>query len=66
MLYSPPGDDSVSDFVCRNNIFLFVRSLVTHFKLDQETVYFEPPALYQFQDVGQVREQVFVYASIIE
>ncbi|XP_023339464.1 guanine nucleotide exchange factor VAV2 [Eurytemora carolleeae] len=53
VVYSPPEDDSVEDFVCRNNIFLFLRSVVTHFDLE-ESFFFDPTCLYQYQDVGKV------------
>ena len=54
VLYHPPEDNSVEDFICRNNIFLFVRSLVNHFKLETEVAFFDPPCLYEYQDIGKV------------
>jgi len=54
VIYSPPEENSVDDFVCRNNIFLFLHAAVTHFGLRTDHHFFEPPCLYQYQDVGQV------------
>ena len=44
---------SVSDFLCRNNIFLFLRAVVSHFELSESQV-FCPEDLYLCQDVGKV------------
>jgi hypothetical protein len=35
VIYTPPGDGSVEDFVCRNNIFLFLHAAFSSFHLDQ-------------------------------
>ena len=43
----------MSDFLCRNNIFLFLRALVSHFELSESQV-FCPEDLYLCQDIGKV------------
>ena len=44
---------SVSDFLCRNNIFLFLHAVLSHFELTEQQV-FNPEDLYLCQDIGKV------------
>ena len=44
---------SVSDFLCRNNIFLFLHALVSHFELTQSQL-FSPEDLYLCKDISKV------------
>ena len=44
---------SVSDFLCRNNIFLFLRASVFHFELADSQI-FSPEDLYLCQDIAKV------------
>ena len=46
---------SVSDFLCRNNIFLFLHALASpqHFKFEQDLL-FDPEDLYLCRDISKV------------
>lgn len=44
---------SVSDFLCRNNIFLFLHAVVANFELDEDQL-FQPVDLYLCKNVGKV------------
>lgn len=44
---------SVSDFLCRNNIYLFMHGLVSHFDLSEDQL-FRPEDLYMCRDIGKV------------
>ena len=46
--------ESVSDFICRNNIFLFLYAAVNNFGLDPDEFFFEPTSLYQYKDIPMV------------
>jgi len=54
VVYSSPEAEAVSDFVCRNNIFLFLYAAVNNFQLDTDDHFFEPTALYQYKDISKV------------
>jgi len=54
VVYSSPEAEAVSDFVCRNNIFLFLYAAVNNFELDADDHFFEPTALYQYKDIAKV------------
>ncbi len=58
LLDSPEPDvgRSVSDFLCRHNIFLFLHATVASFHLDTGQYFFQPEELYQCRDVGKVLE----------
>lgn len=45
--------EAVSDFVCRNNIFLFLSAAIKNFKLDHEH-FFQPSDLYEAEDISMV------------
>lgn len=47
------SSSNVSDFLCRNNIFLFLHAVLSHFELTEEQV-FSPEDLYLCQDIGKV------------
>ena len=57
VIYSSPEAEAVSDFVCRNNIFLFLYAPVNNFGLDPDEFFFEPTALYQYKDISKVTSQ---------
>lgn len=57
VIYSSPEAEAVSDFVCRNNIFLFLYAAVNNFGLDPDEFFFEPTALYQYKDISKVTSQ---------
>jgi len=54
VIYSSPESEAVSDFVCRNNIFLFLYAAVNNFGLDPDEHFFDPTALYQYKDISKV------------
>jgi len=54
VVYASPEAEAVSDFVCRNNIFLFLYAAVNNFQLDTDDHFFEPTALYQYKDISKV------------
>ncbi len=59
VLLDPPESEvgrSVSDFLCRHNIFLFLHAAVASFHLDTESHFFQPEELYQCKDLGRVLE----------
>ncbi len=47
------SSSNVSDFLCRNNIFLFLHAILSHFELTEEQI-FSPEDLYLCQDIGKV------------
>lgn len=49
------GSAGVNDFLCRNNIFLFLHSCIQSFHLDND-YFFQPEDLYQCKNVGRVVE----------
>ena len=51
---SGPQSEAVGDFVCRNNIFLFLYAAVNNFGLDPDQYFFDPTALYQYKDISKV------------
>ena len=55
VVYASPEAEAVSDFVCRNNIFLFLYAAVNNFQLDTDDHFFEPTALYQYKDISKAR-----------
>ena len=48
------GDPAVSDFVCRSNIFLFLKAITSNFNLNVQQHWFEPEDLYLCRNIGQV------------
>jgi len=57
VLFDPPDPDSgrsVSDFLCRHNIFLFLHAAVAAFQLNMDESFFQPEDLYQCRDLGRV------------
>ena len=44
----------MSDFVCRNNIFLFLYAIVNNFGMDPDEFFFDPADLYQYKDISNV------------
>ena len=54
MICSSPETESVSDFVCRNNIFHFLTAAVNNFDLDPDEYFFDMPDLYQYKDISKV------------
>jgi hypothetical protein len=50
------GSAGVNDFLCRNNIFLFLYSCVQSFNLGMDDHFFQPEDLYQCKNVGRVLE----------
>jgi len=54
VVYASPEAEAVSDFICRNNIFLFLYAAVNNFQLDADDHFFEPTALYQYKDISKV------------
>ncbi len=54
----PTVGRSVSDFLCRHNIFLFLHAAVASFHLDTEKHFFQPEELYQCKDLGRVLETI--------
>ena len=49
------GSAGVNDFLCRNNIFLFLHSCIQSFHLDND-YFFQPEDLYQCKNVARVIE----------
>lgn len=47
---------SVSDFLCRHNIFLFLHAVISDFHLSMEDHFFQPEDLYQCKNLGRVLE----------
>ena len=47
---------SVSDFLCRHNIFLFLHAIISNFQLSMDEHFFQPEELYQCKNVGKVLE----------
>ena len=48
------GSAGVNDFLCRNNIFLFLHSCIQSFHLGMDEHFFQPEDLYQCKDVRRV------------
>ena len=53
VIFEDGSGRSVSDFLCRNNIFLFLRASVFHFELADSQI-FSPEDLYLCQDIAKV------------
>jgi len=59
VLVDPPDPEagrSVSDFLCRHNIFLFLHAAVADFHLNMDESFFQPEDLYHCRDLGRVLE----------
>ena len=54
VIYCSTQSEAVGDFVCRNNIFLFLYAAVNNFDLDPDSYFFDPTALYQYKDISKV------------
>ena len=48
----------MSDFVCRNNIFLFLYAAVNNFGMDPDDFFFDPADLYQYKDISKVIKRI--------
>ena len=48
------GDPAVSDFVCRSNIFLFLKAITSNFNLSVKQYWFDPEDLYLCRDIARV------------
>ena len=48
------GDPAVSDFVCRSNIFLFLKAVTSNFNLNVQQHWFDPEDLYLCRNIGRV------------
>ena len=65
MLVEDGSGRSVSDFLCRNNIFLFLHALASphNFNFEQDLL-FDPEDLYLCRDIGKVfRCKIFGFFS---
>ena len=48
------GDPAVSDFVCRSNIFLFLKAITSNFNMNVQQHWFDPEDLYLCRNIGRV------------
>jgi guanine nucleotide exchange factor VAV len=48
------GDPAVSDFVCRSNIFLFLKAITSNFNLSVKQYWFDPEDLYLCRNIARV------------
>ena len=53
VIYESSDGRTVSDYVCRNNIFVFIRAIVSHFEVPTDLA-FDPEDLYLCRDLGKV------------
>lgn len=52
----PATGRAVNDFLCRNNIFLFLHCCIQSFHLSMDDHFFQPEDLYHCKDLGRVLE----------